>query len=253
MRVLLGVVGLIWKIYVALMFILTALLLFPFITFQLRKESSKRRAFDYFVFWSQLFRRLCFYSLEVTGKIPDDEQPYIIIANHASYLDIFLIYSVFPKRPFVIMGKSELLHYPIIRQYFLRMNIPVYRGNRKKAQASVQQAVHAVRDNWNLVIFPEGGIPDYHNPRMLRFKSGAFQIAKQTGTAILPVTFVNNFKLFSDPTKLLGSAYPGKSIVVVHEALTAQYVQETDLKILRDHCRAIINRPLQKHYPELVD
>ena len=68
-------------------------------------------------------RIFCFYIVRnvQSAELPDG--PYIIVANHTSYLDIFFMYSMLPKHPFVFLGKSEILTYPIIRTYFKNLNI----------------------------------------------------------------------------------------------------------------------------------
>ena len=59
-------------------------------------------------------RIFCFYHVRSVSRNPLPEGPYVIVANHTSYLDIFFMYSILPKHPFVFLGKSEILTYPII-------------------------------------------------------------------------------------------------------------------------------------------
>ena len=165
--------------------------------------------------------------------------PSIIIANHASYLDIFLMYSILPNSPFIFLGKSELLRYPLIRTYFKWMNIPVYRDNPSKAARSFVKAGQKAKAGWSLMIFPEGGIPE-KNPQMIPFKDGAFRLAKHLKIPIVPITFKNNYKLFSDPTHLLGRAHPGISKVIVHAPIMPSHFQELSSQELNEHCFNII-------------
>jgi 1-acyl-sn-glycerol-3-phosphate acyltransferase len=81
------------------------------------------------------------------------------------------MYSIFPKHPFLFLGKDEILTYPIIKTYFKGLNIPVYRKDKRKAAISFIQAKKAVRDGWSIVIFPEGGIPDENKPALIPFKN----------------------------------------------------------------------------------
>ena len=156
-------------------------------------------------------RIFCFYVVRCVEKEPLPEGPYIIVANHTSYLDIFFMYSMLPKHPFVFLGKSEILTYPIIRTYFKNLNIPVFRFDRKKVGVSFQLALEAIEEGWSLVIFPEGTIPEVDIPKMVPFKNGAFKIAKEANVPIVPITFTTNHLLFSDPTMVFGPARPGVS------------------------------------------
>jgi 1-acyl-sn-glycerol-3-phosphate acyltransferase len=163
------------------------------------------------------------------------------------------MYSIFPQHPFVFLGKSEILSYPIIRTYFQDLNIPVYRNDKRKAARSYIEAIKKVEQGYSLVIFPEGGIPDDDIPRMKRFKEGAFKLAKSSKIPLIPVTFTNNFKLFSDPTHHHGTARPGTSRVYIHEYIPKEIVIDMELSDLANFCFREINQPLMDEYPRLRD
>jgi 1-acyl-sn-glycerol-3-phosphate acyltransferase len=178
--------------------------------------------------------------------------PYVIIANHSSYLDIFFMHSLLPAHPFLFLGKSEILSYPILRTYFKNLNIPVYRKDRAKAAKSFSMAKKAIEEGWSIVIFPEGTIPDDENPKMLPFKSGAFKLAKEMRLPIVPVTFTNNYRLFSDPEQLLGPARPGVFKVYIHPYIEQSKVSELSEQTLSNLCFEIINSALIAEHPHLA-
>lgn len=198
-------------------------------------------------------RVFCFYRVHKVLNSPLPKGPYIIVANHSSYLDIFFMYSIFPQHPFLFLGKGEILAYPIISTYFKGLNIPVHRKDLRKAATSFSLAKKAVQDGWSLVIFPEGGIPDDTNPKMIPFKKGAFKLAKTLNVPIVPVSFTNHFKLFSDPMDLLGPARPGISRVYVHPAISAQEVSDLTEKELLEVCFKRINSAVLKDNPQLKE
>lgn len=251
MRNLLGIFSFLWKLYIALIFVVTALLFYPLIAPQLFSENGKKRAFRLFVVWSWFVRILGLYFVRKKLDNPLPEAPYIIIANHASYLDIFLMHSILPKNRFLFLGKSEILKYPLIKTYFKRMNIPVHRSSAVKSARSLVVAAQEMKKGWSLVIFPEGGIPDGDNPRMVPFKEGAFQLAKSLKAPIVPLTFTNNYRLFSDPSQMLGPARPGISDVYIHPFISAEEVQSLTKNELSDRCFAVVNGPLLECYPHL--
>lgn len=251
MKLILGILGLIWKLYIAIVFAVTAIIYYPLIVPFLYKEKNKKIAFKLFVSWSQVFQLLCFYFKQVEWRAKVPEGPYIIIANHSSYLDIFLMPSIFPDHEFLFLGKSEILKYPLIKTYFKKLNIPIYRGDDRRSARAMITAMKAVKKGWSLVIFPEGGIPDNDNPRMIPFKAGAFKIAQNTGVPVIPVTFLNNHTLFSDPTQILGLARPGISKLIVHQPIFAHTYGEMELDEFSEYCHEIINAPLLERYPHL--
>ena len=250
MRKVSGIFSLIWKLYTGIVFTTTAILLYPIILPFLYSLKGRKRAFRIFVFWSWLFRILCFYHVRKVTSNPLPKGPYIILANHISYLDIFLMYSILPNEPFLFLGKSELLNYPIIGTYFKRLNIPVFRVNRVKTARALVIAKQEVTNGWSIGIFPEGRIPD-NNPKMIPFKLGAFQLAKELELPIIPMTYVNNHRLFSDPVLTLGTARPGISRVHIHPYISKEEVIKTELSELRSKCFHIVNATLLETYPEL--
>jgi 1-acyl-sn-glycerol-3-phosphate acyltransferase len=252
MNSLKGIVSLLWKCYVAVIFVIFAVVLYPFFWVLLSNKKWKKISFRLFVFWSWMMRIFCFYRVKKVIDSPLPEGPYIVVANHSSYLDIFFMYSILPKHPFLFLGKGEILSYPIIRTYFKGLNIPVYRKDRSKAATSFTLAKKAVKEGWSLVIFPEGGIPDEGSPAMIPFKKGAFKLAKALDVPIIPITFTNHYKLFSDPTDLLGPARPGVSKVFIHDAIKTEAIAEmTELELL-NVCFEKINESLLKENPGLI-
>ncbi|TXI83389.1 MAG: 1-acyl-sn-glycerol-3-phosphate acyltransferase [Crocinitomicaceae bacterium] len=246
-----GILGLLWKLYVGIIFVIFALALYPIFLVLLTSEKGKKISFRLFVFWSWMMRIFCLYHVKKVENAALPEGPYIIIANHSSYLDIFFMYSILPKHPFLFLGKGEILNYPILKTYFKGLNIPVHRKDRAKAAQSFHQAKKAVRQGWSIVIFPEGGIPDDDNPKMIPFKGGAFRLAKALEIPIVPITFTNHYKLFSDPEMLLGPARPGISRVYIHPAIEADKIAALGLTELMDECFTIINRPILEEHPHL--
>jgi len=245
MKALLGIPSLFYKLYVGVVFVTTLIVLYPFFLIILSRKSWRKYSFPLNVFWSYLVRILMLVhvrKLACPKKIPDG--PYLIIANHASYFDIFLMYSLLPHHRFLFLGKSEILSYPLVKTYFKRLNIPVHRSDRRKAAQSFMQARQAIQEGWSLVVFPEGGIPDEDTPSMIPFKEGAFKLAKGAGIPIVPITFIDNYHLFSDPGNVLGLAHPGISRVIIHPIIDAEEVKHLSERELLEKTYHIIAAPL---------
>lgn len=253
MKWVLGIIGIIWKGYIGIVFFITAFLFYPIIVPFLNSDKGRIRAFQLFKLWGRTVQFFLFYFIKRINKPQLPDEPFIIISNHSSYLDIFLMYSLFPKNRFLFLGKSEILKYPLIRTYFKKFNIPVYRSNPMKAAKSLIAASREVKKGWSLVIFPEGGIPDNNPPKMNEFKDGAFQLAKNVKVPIVPITFVNNYRLFSDPSFTFGSAYPGVSEVIFHEIIPVETVKELSQDELKEKCFDIINGPILERFPHFKE
>lgn len=251
MQKIVGMFGLIWKLYIAVIFFIFALLFYPLFWVLQLKAKWRKHGFQIFILWSWLLRIFCYYPVRIKLNSPLPKAPYIIVSNHTSYLDIFLLPSILPQHPFAFLGKAEILNYPIVRTYFKALNIPVYRKNKSKAGQALVQAKKAMEDGWSIVIFPEGTIPEEQIPQMIPFKNGAFRLAKNLNVPVLPLTFTQNFHLFSDPTQLLGPAHPGVVEVHIHPYISAEEVAASSIEEISDKCFDLIEAPIRLAHPEL--
>lgn len=172
--------------------------------------------------------------------------PYVICANHSSYLDIILMYRILPKKKFLFIGKSELLSWPIINIFFKKLDIAVNRKKRSSGMQSIIRAKKELQNGWSIVIFPEGGIPE-NAPILNPFKNGAFKLAVETGTPILPITIIDNWRLFNSAPLLTGQASPGISRLIVHKPISTKGMDKKDLIHLRQQTFDTINAPLLKY------
>lgn len=251
MQKIFGAFGLIWKLYIALVFFIFALFFYPFFWVLQLKSTWRKYGFQIFILWSWLLRIFCLYPVRIKLNSPLPKAPFIIVSNHSSYLDIFLLPSILPQHPFAFLGKAEILKYPIVRTYFKALNIPVYRKNKSKAGQALVQAKKAMEDGWSIVIFPEGTIPEEDIPQMIPFKNGAFRLAKNLNVPVLPLTFTQNFHLFSDPTQILGPAHPGVVEVHIHPYISVAEVAASSIEEISDRCFEIIEAPIRVAHPEL--
>jgi 1-acyl-sn-glycerol-3-phosphate acyltransferase len=246
-----GLFGLIWKLYIAVVFFVFALLFYPFFWALQLKAEWRRHGFQIFIIWSWLLRIFCIYPVRIRLNSTLPSSPFIIVSNHSSYLDIFLLPSILPKQPFAFLGKAEILKYPIVRTYFKALNIPVYRKDKSKAGQALGQAQKAMQAGWSIVIFPEGTIPEENIPQLYPFKNGAFRLAKNLNVPILPLTFTQNFHLFSDPTQILGPAHPGVVEVYIHPFISTEEIATLTTEQISDKCHRIIEAPLKLAHPHL--
>jgi 1-acyl-sn-glycerol-3-phosphate acyltransferase len=181
------------------------------------------------------------YSIRQDGKI-DRNRAYILVANHASYLDILTANIAFPNY-FHFMGKAELRRIPMFGIFFRKMNISVDRNSRTDSHKAYKRAREDLRKGIGLAIFPEGTIPSC-TPELGPFKSGAFRLALEMQVPLAPVTFLDNWRLFPDKQGEHLLLRPGRSRIVIHEPISTEGMTEADLPALRARVRAVIEREL---------
>lgn len=238
-------ISIFFKLYLGILFLVTLLLLYVPIFLLLLRDKTKKKAFPLFVFWCRLLCFLAGYRVKPKRANSIHKGPCIFIANHTSFLDIVFMYLLFPTHPFLFLGKAELLKVPLVKTFFKRLHIPVYRNKGgRNAHKALEAADQALKQGWSIIIFPEGGIKEHLVPALQVFKDGAFRLAKNNQVPIVPITFLNNYELLEDPAVKHSVARPGTAQVVVHPIIDAITVTNTELEVLKLNAFETINAPL---------
>lgn len=148
--------------------------------------------------YSQIGRRIIGLKIvHYNEDIMTNHEPCVVVANHQSNWDLFVVGSIVPKR-MVSLGKKSLKWLPFFGQvYWLGGNILVDRGNRKKAMEAMETTKNAlVNKDTSIWFFAEG--TRNHGKNMLPFKKGAFVTAINAGVPIIPVcasSYLDGFSL----------------------------------------------------------
>jgi 1-acyl-sn-glycerol-3-phosphate acyltransferase len=217
------------------------LLMYPVFKYNLKTKNYKK-VFLLKRKWATFLRLGSLIRLSVNNEFELPKPPYVICANHSSYIDTVLMYCVVSDY-FLFLGKGELLHWPLFRIFFYDMNIPVQRGDSKKPHQAFAKAAVSIDNGSCIALFPEGTIP-VNSPKMGRFKNGAFKLAIEKQVPILPITFLTNYKIFGEPTEFLSPGCPNTSRVVIHKAIETKGLTEKDLLNLRKQVYDVIEKPL---------
>lgn len=110
----------------------------------------------------------------------DFSKPSIIIANHASFLDILVTVMQHPK--LILLTNKWVYYSPVFGKVVqLADYYPVMEG----VDPGIEKFVDIVKDGYSIVIFPEGTrTPD---GKLKRFHKGAFYLAEQLKIDIIPM------------------------------------------------------------------
>ena len=157
-------------------------------------RNRERILHDFSAFWARLIMSTISSPVKVTGldKI-DTTRPLVYAVNHASALDIPVLYACLPFQ-FRIVFKKELLSYPIIGWHLRRSGqICINQQNTIASLGSVRSALKSLKQGMPLVIFPEGGRTD--TGRIKSFMPGAFFLAIKAQVDIVPVALVGTYEL----------------------------------------------------------
>jgi 1-acyl-sn-glycerol-3-phosphate acyltransferase len=144
--------------------------------------------------WSKLIMKTIFSPVRVTGmeKI-DTTRTHVYAVNHASALDIPILYACLPFQ-FRIVHKKELLSYPIVGWHLKRSGqVCVDQQNPARSVGQIKSAVRTLKNGMPLVIFPEGGRSA--DGIIKPFLPGAFFLAIKAQVDIVPVALVGTYEL----------------------------------------------------------
>ena len=155
--------------------------------------------------------RACGARVKVTGfEHIDPNRSYVFASNHRSYLDTATLFFCAGQK-MGLVAKKELLKIPVLGQGIGFVNIiAIDRTNAERALHSMQKARDVMADGYSFGVFVEGtrGMPG----ELLPFKKGAFHLALQTGSTIVPVAIKNTDWMMGKRT---GVAYSGEIEMVL--------------------------------------
>jgi 1-acyl-sn-glycerol-3-phosphate acyltransferase len=185
------------------------------------------------VIWSRLNSILVPMLVKVSGRENVDRHTsYIILTNHQSAYDIFLVYGWMGIDIKWIM-KKELRKVPGLGFGSEKVgHIFLDRSNSRAALRSLEEARKKLVNGTSVVIFPEGtrsktGVPG-------PFKRGAFKLALDLKLPILPVTLINTRKILP-----YGSIniLPGRVGMVIHRPIDISGFNDENMNELIERVR----------------
>ena len=204
-------------------------------------DPTSERVHPVAVAWARLGLRMVRSRTEVHGvdRLAPN-QPYVVMANHQSHLDIWALFDTLPVQ-FRWVMKQELRKIPIFGLACERAGyIYVQRGNSESARTSMQLAADRIAAGATVVIFPEG--TRTHDGKLLPFKSGGFRLALQAGVPILPVSIAGTSQMMPRGSWRYA---PGLARVVIGDPIPTADRSLDDLTPLMDETRAAIELGLR--------
>lgn len=137
--------------------------------------------------WSRILLRLAGVRVEADGlEHLRVGGPQVLVCNHQSLFDILALFTALPVS-LRFVAKKELSRIPLFSRAMRRAgHVFIDRGDRKQAIRAMARAGERMREEGlTLGLFPEGT----RSPegRLQRFKKGAFVLAIDTQTDLVPV------------------------------------------------------------------
>mgnify|MGYP003583706321 CR=1 FL=1 len=198
-----------YLLYAAVIFIILMLVALPFVLLFsaiLSLNTGKRAILLVLRIWAFLFSFLSFFwiTTKYKGNV-DRSKSHIYIGNHGSYLDAVAVCLSIPQY-FSALGKVEITKVPIFGLIYKRIVVLIDRSSKESREQSVAALKKDIANGQSILIFAEGTMNQTEKP-LADFYDGAFRIAIETQTSIIPFVMINNRKLLPRKDPLM--ARPG--------------------------------------------
>jgi 1-acyl-sn-glycerol-3-phosphate acyltransferase len=147
---------------------------------------------------------------EISGSEHLPEQPSVVVANHASYLDGVLMTAVLPHR-YQFVVKREVTRLPLVHFFLRRLGTHfVERFDPHQGAADARKLLNTASQGASLAFFPEGTFGNEVGLR--KFHNGAFAIASRNDLPLVPIAIRGTRDMLSADRRL---PRPGKLAVII--------------------------------------
>lgn len=191
------------------------------------------------------FGVICFLSgvkRNVIGleNVPADT-PVLYVANHRSFFDIVVSYSVVPTLTSFV-SKKEIEKVPFIKQWMHLMKcLFLDRDDIKAGLKTILQGIEQIKEGYSIFIMPEG--TRNHTDKLLPFHEGSFKFAQKTGCPIIPVALTHTDDAFENHFPWIGKA---NVTIMFGEPIYIDKLSKEDKKFVGAYAQNIIQENLDK-------
>lgn len=217
-----------------LVFISAMILVFPFILLFstiFKKKKSQDVIFFFLKVWALIFSVLCFFPVRTRGRGNLSlDKACIYVCNHNSYLDAIAVVLAIPGS-FKPLGKIEMVKTPLFGLIYKRVVVLIDRKSQESRARSVEELKHDLTDGQSILIFPEGTM-NKTNAALSEFYDGAFRLAIETQTDIVPMVILNARNLLPRNKPL--EIKPGTLECIFSERVEVAGLTQEDLAKLKN-------------------
>jgi 1-acyl-sn-glycerol-3-phosphate acyltransferase len=230
----------VFSLYVFLIFLFSFVSLLPY--FILRPFTGVKYWENFLKedlkFWSRLIIAGTFSRVDVLGTENIPEGNIVIVSNHESGFDIFIILGYLDKIAGFI-AKIELSIVPILNIWIRIIHgIYINRKSMRDSYDTIRKGIKSLMNGNSIIIFPEG--KRSRGPAMRPFKGGSFKLATMSGIPILPITIKNSYKMFSEHKDFRSA----NIVLTIHPAIEVRGLTEDEKRELPERVFKIVNGAL---------
>jgi 1-acyl-sn-glycerol-3-phosphate acyltransferase len=153
-----------------------------------------------------------YWKTHVEGKKKiDPKASYVMVSNHQSGADILVLFKLYSHYKWV--AKQSLFYYPFIGwNMWLNGYISIVRSRGRSKLQMMDKAANAVRAGNSVLLFPEG--TRTRDGKIQTFKTGAFRLALDTQSPILPIAIIGTYYAINKNSLLIHKNYNIRLVVL---------------------------------------
>ena len=170
---------------------LVCIIFFPIINRKSKKRLIKS--------WSLMLLRIFKINLIFNKNLKKvlTKKNYLIVSNHISWLDIFIINAAYPV---AFVAKHSISKWPVL-SWLVRASETIFIDRKRitKIKETSKEIEHFLENKGSICIFPEGTSTD--GSKLLNFKSNLLQTAINKNISVLPIAiqYLHNQNYCSAP------------------------------------------------------
>ena len=233
-----------YTVYAIVTFTTGLFLLFPFfLAISIGNNIAARRTiYTIITYWAKSWLWMNGMSLQVSGPVPAKRR-YVVVANHISYLDTVVVFTGLPGY-FRALGKKEFSKVPVMGFLYRQIVIMVDRSSDHSRAKSMRLMWRVLKKESDILIFPEGTFNETEKP-LKEFYNGAFRLAIETQTPILPIIFPDTVHRwhYSHWWKI----WPGRNRAIYLPPVPVEGMAQEDLPVLKQQVYDLMEAALVKH------
>lgn len=219
--------------------------IFLVMNFPIMKWTKVTNRYKYFLTRSTSRWLVIFFmrlNIKIIGQenIPKDGM-LTVYANHKSYADAFIVFE-FMKRPTTFTPKMGVYKLPLISFWLKSLGaFPIDRSSDRNTARAMVDAIKVVKQGMAMTIFPEGGIKDRDDVKMVAMRAGAYRVAMKAESDLLPVSIMGTTDI-----KYRAPFRSTKITVIIHPLVKFETIKSKNTTEVADMMMKIINGPLEK-------
>jgi len=233
--------------YAAIIFIGLMFMVLPFVLIAsalLNVNSGKKIILFFLRCWAWLFSVPSFFWVRTTNQhLINLKQPHIYVGNHGSYLDAIAVCISIPQY-FSPLGKVEMTKIPVFGLIYKRIVVLIDRSSKESREKSVNALKADLAKGESILIFPEGTMNKAEQP-LSEFYDGAFRIAIETQTTLMPFVMINNRELLPRVNPL--NAHPGIIETIFITPVDVKGLTIDDLPALKQKVFNLMEETILQH------